>query len=141
MKCRWLLLTIIMTLAALAWAQTESAPAQAPPAKGDHHHMGADSGKMAEMHKQHMNAMKADVDKMKASLDQLKANVDKISEPTEKARWQANVDLWTVMVGHMEQMMKHMDAMGSEGMMGHGMGHHGGKDTPHSPPPTEPKPQ
>jgi hypothetical protein len=140
MNRKSLLLAMILTLASLAWAQTQSAP-QTPPAKGGHDQMGMEHhGKMTEMHKHHMGAMKADVDKMKASLDQLKTNVDKISEPAEKARWQANVDLWTAMVGHMEQMMKHMEAMGSDDMMGHEMMHHGGKGATPTPPPTEPKP-
>ena len=142
MNRKSLLLTVILTLAFVAWAQTESAPAQTPPSKGGHDQMGMEHHhEMMEMHKQHMAAMKADVDKMKASLDQLKANVDKISEPTEKARWQANVDLWAVMVGHMEQMMKHMGAMGHEGMMGPGMMHHDRKGSPPAPPPAEPRPQ
>jgi hypothetical protein len=137
-----LLLTAILTLASLAWAQTQSAPPSAPATKGGSGQMGMEHHtKMKEMHKQHMAAMQADVDKMKASLDQLKANVAKISEPTEKARWQSNVDMWTVMVGHMEQMMKHMEAMGPEGMMGPGMMHHGGMGTAPPPPPTESKPQ
>jgi predicted metal-binding membrane protein len=143
MNRKSLLLTVVLTLASLGWAQTESAPAQAPPPKGrpgqmgmEHHH------KMTEMHKQHMEAMKADVDKMKASLEQLKANVAKISDSAEKARWQANVDMWTVMVGHMEQMSKHMDAMGPGGMMGHDMMHHGHEGGPPvPPPPAAPKPQ
>jgi cell division protein FtsW (lipid II flippase) len=140
MNRKSLLLTVFLTLASLAWGQTQSAPPPAPTPKGGSGPMGMDHhNKMMEMHKQHMEAMQADVDKMKASLDQLKANVDKISDSAEKARWQSNVDMWTVMVGHMEQMMKHMDAMGSGGMMGCGMMHHGGMKP--SPPPTEPKPQ
>jgi len=145
MNRKSLLVIVMLTLASLAWAQTQGAPPQAPPAAGGpggHDQMGMEHhGKMMEMHKQHMEAMKADVDKMKASLDQLKANVAKISDAAEKERWQANVDMWTVMVGHMEQMMKHMDAMGPGGMMGHGMMHHGDKGTPPPSPPTELKPQ
>lgn len=128
------LLAVMLTLTSLAWAQ--SAPPQAPPpppAKGaEHHHQ------MADMHKQHMAGMKADVDKMKASLDELKANVATIGDPAEKARWQTNVDMWTVMVGHMEQMSKHMDEMGpGKGLMHH----HGEMGGPATPPPAEPKPQ
>ena len=137
-----LLLAVILTLASVGWAQTQSAPPPATPPKGGpgemdmgHHH------KMMEMDKEHMAAMKADVDKMKASLDQLKANVAKIGDPAEKARWQANIDMWTVMVGHMDQMMKHMDAMGPGGMTGHGMTHHDHQGGPPSPPPTPPQPQ
>ena len=49
------LLTVMLTLTSLAWAQSVP-PQTPPPAKGaDHHH------KMADMHKQHMDAMKADV--------------------------------------------------------------------------------
>ena len=142
MNRKTLLLTVLLTLASVAWAQTESAPAQTPPAKGGHDQMGMEHHhEMMEMHKQHMEAMKADLDKMKASLDQMKANVAKISDATEKARWQANVDMWTVMVGHMEQMMKQMDAMGPGGMMGPGMMHHDHRGEAPAPPPAEPKPQ
>ena len=142
MNRKSLLLTVILTLASLAWAQTQSAPPAAPATKGGSGQMGMEHhNKMKEMHKQHMEAMQADVDKMKASLEQLKANVDKISDSSEKARWQNNVDMWTVMVGHMEQMMKHMDAMGPGGMMGPGMKHHGGMGAAPPSPPTEPKPQ
>jgi cell division protein FtsW (lipid II flippase) len=145
MNRKSILLTVILTLASVGWAQTQSAAPQATPPKGapgahdqmgmEHHHQ------MMEMQKKHMDAMKADVDKMKASLEQLKANVEKIGDSAEKARWQSNVDMWTVMVGHMEQMSKHMDAMGSGGMMGHGEMHHGHKDGSSTPPPAEPKPE
>ena len=67
MKTKSFLLTLMLILTSLTWAQ--SAPPQTPPpppAKGaEHHHQ------MADMHKQHMEGMKADVDKMKASLEQL----------------------------------------------------------------------
>ena len=90
MNRKSLLLTVMLTLASLAWAQTQSAPPPAPATKGGSGQMGMEHhNKMKEMHKQHMEAMQADVDKMKASLEQLKANVAKISEPTEKARWQS----------------------------------------------------
>jgi hypothetical protein len=142
MNRKSLLLTVILTLASVAWAQTPSAPPSATPSKGGTGQMDMKHhDKMMEMDKQHMGAMKTDVDKMKASLDQLKANVAKIGDTAEKARWQANVDMWTVMVGHMEHMMKHMDAMGSGGMMGPGMMHHGDMGAPPPPPPSEPKPQ
>src|SRR5450759_4817036 len=101
MNRKSLLLTAILTLASLAWAQAQSTPPATPPKGGpDQMEMGHHHNKMKEMHKQHMEAMQADVDKMKASLDELKANVAKISNSAEKARWQSNVDMWTVMVGH-----------------------------------------
>lgn len=54
------------------------------------------------MHKQQMEAMKADMEKMKTSLAQMKANVSTISDPTENGRWQSNVDMWEVLIGHMD---------------------------------------
>lgn len=77
--------------------------------------------KMEAMHKEHMEAMKAQLQKLHANLDQMKASVDKIADASEKARWQANVDMWQVMVDHLDQMMKHMEAMPG---MGGGMMHH-----------------
>ena len=123
-----LLLAVLLTLASLSFAQT---PAN-PPASNPHDQMDmAHHDKMADMHKQHMEGMKADLDKMKASLEKMKANVAKIRNADEKERWQANVDLWSGMVAHMEQMMKHMDGMGPEmGMTGHGMMHHDGMGGP-----------
>ena len=116
MKRISIFLSVMSALVCLSFAQ-DQAP---PPAAAPHPQMGMDRQKMPEMHKQHMEAMKADIDKMNASLDQMKANVANISDATEKARWQNNVDLWTVMVGHMEQMMKHMEQMGpGMGMMPH----------------------
>ena len=118
------LLAAILTLASLSFAQT----APATPAPGSHDQMDmAHHDKMADMRKQHMEGMKADLDKMKASLEQMKANVAKIRNADEKERWQANVDLWSGMVAHMEQMMKHMDGMGPEKCpMCSGMMHHDG---------------
>jgi hypothetical protein len=126
---------VILMFVSLSLAQ--SAPAATPPPPA-HHPM--DNEHMAEMHKQHMDAMKADLDKMKASLEQMKANVSQISNAEEKARWQSNIDLWTAMIGHMEQMMKHMEHMGGMGMMGPGM-HHDHMGAPPSTPPDQKKPE
>lgn len=130
MKRNGLFFCVIFVLVSLSLAQDQSSPPPATP--GHHHQMAMDYQKMADMHKQQMEAMQADVDKMKASLDQMKANVASIGDANEKARWQTNVDLWTVMVGHMEQMLKHMEDMGpGMGMMSH---HHDMKGAPAAPP-------
>jgi len=132
------LLAAMLCAASVAWGQGESPqpPMGGPGMTGPN---GGQRQKMMEMHKQHLDAMKADVEKMKATLDQMKANVAKISDAGEKARWQSNVDLWTMMVGHMEHMMKEMDSLGP-GMMGPGMMHHGGMGGPPPNPPDQ-KPQ
>lgn len=101
---------------------------------------------MEAMHKEHMEAMKAQLQKLHADLDQMKANVNKITDANEKARWQANVDMWQTMVDHLDQMMKHMEAMPGPGMDGGMMRHHGmpgmGPGQPGaSPPPPPAKPQ
>jgi len=109
MNARSVLLAVVLSSASLCFAQT--APVASAPGPHDQMDMGSHD-KMADMHKQHMEGMKADLAKMKESLERMKTNVAKIHNPDEKERWQANVDLWSGMVAHMEQMMKHMDAMG-----------------------------
>jgi len=136
------LLALMLSVSAVAWAQGEATVPPPQPPLGGPGMTGPAGGprqKMMEMHKQHLDAMKADVEKMKATLEQMKANVAKISDAGEKARWQNNVDLWAMMVGHMEQMLKEMDSMGP-GMMGPGMMHHGGMGGPPANPPDQ-KPQ
>ena len=76
---------------------------------------------MEAMHKEHLEAMKAQIQKLHADLDRMKASVDQVADASEKARWQANVDMWQVMVDHLDQMLKHMEAMPG---MGGGMMHH-----------------
>jgi len=127
MKRISLFLCAIVALVCLSFAQDQSAQSAAAP----HHPTGMNLQKMADMHQQQMEAMKADLDKMKASLDQMKANVANITDDNEKARWQNNIDLWTSMVGHMEMMMKHMGP-------GMGMMHHPGMKPA---PPADQKPQ
>ena len=84
---------------------------------------------MMAMHKQEMDATKADVEKMKSSLAQMKANVAEIKDSAEKARWQTNVDMWETVVAHMDRMQKTMESIGPGMMHGPGMG---------GPPPTPP---
>jgi len=109
------------------WAQA-SAPAQSqipqPPdaqsAPPMHHPMGHD------MHQQHMQEMKAQLEKMHATLDQMKANLAKMKDPAAKQQAQLNVDLWQDMVGHLDGMVKMMSdgGMHERGMM------HGGAAMP-----------
>lgn len=97
------------------------------------------AAKMETMHKEHMEAMKAQLHKLHADLDQMKASVDNISDASEKARWQANVDMWQTMVDHLDQMMKRMEAMPGPGMGEGMMPHHGmGPGQPCAPPPPPP---
>ena len=102
------------------WAQA-SAPAQSqipqPPdaqsAPPMHHPMGHD------MHQQHMQEMKAQLEKMHANLDQMKTNLVKIKDPAARQQAQLNVDLWQDMVGHLDGMVKMMSdgGMHKRGMM------------------------
>jgi hypothetical protein len=102
---------------------------------------------MQAMCKEHIEAMKADVQKMHSAFDKMKANVASISNADEKARWQANIDMWQTMVDHHDQMLKHMEDAQAKGMgcgmMMSGMGMGGGM-SPMKPAPTGPaetKPQ
>ncbi|MBZ5572725.1 MAG: hypothetical protein LAO09_12715 [Acidobacteriia bacterium] len=127
MKHKILLLALLFTLASVAWAQDTQS--QAPASASKTQTRSAHRQHMMEMHKQEMDAAKADVAKIKSSLEQMKANVAKISDADEKARWQANVDMWETLAGHMDRMLQHMESMGP------GMGPMGG------PPPSDKKPQ
>lgn len=61
MNLKSLLLSVILTLASVAWAQTQSAPA--PPAKDGPSQMDMEHHSKKN-HKQQMKAMKADADKL-----------------------------------------------------------------------------
>jgi len=45
------------------------------------------------MHKQEMEAVRADIEKMKSSLAQMKANLLTIKDTNELSRWRDNVDM------------------------------------------------
>ena len=128
MKLTKLVLVLLFAFVAAVWAQDTQSQTPGQGAKGQMPHRQH----MMEMHKQEMDAMKADVAKMKSSLEQMKANVAKISNADEKARWQTNVDMWQTLVDHMDHMLQHMESMGPGMMHGQGMG---------GPPPTPKQPQ
>lgn len=109
---------------------------------------------MQALCKEHIEAMKTDVQKMHSAFDKMKANVASISNADEKTRWQANLDMWQTVVDHHEQMLKLMEnaqakgmgcgmMMGDMGMGGMMMQHPGkGPGAPPTPtPPNETKPQ
>lgn len=93
------------------WAQ---APAEAPsqqspaaqPEQPTHHPMGRD------MHQEHMQEMKAQLEKMHATLDQMKANLAKVKDPAAKQQAQLDVDLWEGMVHHLDGMVRMMSDQG-----------------------------
>ena len=64
MKLKSLLLVLIFALTPLIWAQ--DAPEQAPAGPGGNQVRAEHRKQMMEMHKQEMDAMKADVEKMKS---------------------------------------------------------------------------
>jgi hypothetical protein len=160
MKRNKLLSIALLLMTSLIWAQ--GAPSGQQSSTGTQAETQTPSpgtGQRAQRHermkamcKEHMEAMKTDVQKMHSAFDQMKANVATISNADEKARWQANVDMWQTVVDHHDQMLKHMEGAQSTGMgcgmmMGEmGMGgphHHGmGPGAPATPaPPSETKPQ
>ncbi len=157
MKPSRLLPILFLLLTTFAWpqgassGQQSSSGAQAgtqPPAPGGRAGTRAQRHEqMQAMCKEHIEAMKTDVQKMHSAFDKMKSNVASISNADEKARWQANVDMWQTMVDHHDQMLKHMEdaqakGMGCGMMMG-GMGMGDGM-SPMKPAPTGPaetKPQ
>jgi len=134
MKIKNFLLVLIFALTPAMWAQ--DGPPQAASGRGSRNQMRAEHlQKMMAMHKQEMEAARADIEKMKASLAQMKANVLMIRDPNELSRWRDNVDMWETVITHMDRMQQNMESMGPGMMHGHGMG--GSPPTP----PSEKKPE
>ena len=159
-----LFLLWVLLISSLALGQTtpsnQQSPSETQPGSAPAPEHGAQTGQRAQhreqmqaMCKEHMDAMKTEVQKMHSNLDQMKANVAKISNADEKARWQANVDMWQIVADHHDQMLKHMEdaqangmgcgmMMGDMGMGGGMMRHHGIGPMgapPNGPPPTKPQ--
>jgi hypothetical protein len=131
MMVKSLLLVLMFALTPAMRAQEK--PAQAPPGPGSGDQMRAEHRqRMMAMHRQEMEAMKADIEKMKSSLAQMKAVVLTIRDPNELSLWRTNVDMWETVVHHMDRMQKSMESMGPGMMHGPGMGG--------PPPPAEKKP-
>jgi hypothetical protein len=115
------LLNVCLWAQAAPPAQPQSPqPPDARSAPPTHHPMGHD------IHQQHMQEMKAQLEKMHATLDQMKANLIKMKDPAAKQQAQLNVDLWQGMVGHLDGMVKMM----SDGGMHEGGMMHGGAAMP-----------
>jgi hypothetical protein len=162
MKSSRFVLILLMLMTTWAWGQ--GTPSGQQPSSGTQAGTqpsapGAPAGQRAQRHeqmqamcKEHIDAMKTDVQKMHSAFDKMKTNVASISNADEKARWQANVDMWQTVVNHHDQMLKHMEdaqakGMGCGMMMGEmgmgGMMHHPGMGpaNPTPTPPAEAKPQ
>lgn len=154
----------ILLLLMTTWAWAQGTPSAQQPSSGTQTGTqpsapGAPGGQRAQrraemqaMCKEHIDAMKADVQKLHSAFDKMKANVASISNPDEKTRWQANLDMWQIVVDHHDRMLKHMEdaqakGMGCGMMMGEmgmgGMMHHPGMGpaNPTQAPPAETKPQ
>src|SRR5215813_14794954 len=98
---------ILVTL--IMWAQT--APRQAPHSHPDRDHLPAGQCQdMMEMHKQQIEAMRAEVEHMKKSLAQMKANLLTIRDSNEMDRWRNNAEMWQALVDHMDRMLKEMES-------------------------------
>ena len=154
----------ILLLLMTTWAWAQGAPSAQQPSSGTEAGTqpsapGAPAGQRAQrraqmqaMCKEHIDAMKTDVQKMHSAFDKMKANVTSISNADEKTRWQANLDMWQTVVDHHDQMLKHMEDAQAKGMgcgmmmgdmgMGGMMHQHGmGPASPTPTPPAETKPQ
>lgn len=121
MKVKSFLLTLVLALTSLSWAQdVQMSPKGSSQAQTEHRQQ------IIEMHKQEMEAMKADIEKMKSSLAQMKANILLIKDVNEMARWRNNVDMWEALLSHMERMQKDMESIAPGLIDPHHMGspHH-----------------
>jgi len=124
MKIKSFLFVLIFALTPAMWPQDK--PGQAPGGPGSGNEMRAEHRQqMMQMHKQEMEAVRADIEKMKSSLAQMNANLLTIKDTNELSRWRDNVDMWETVVTHMDRMQQNMESMGP-GIM------HG------APPPTPP---
>jgi hypothetical protein len=118
-------LTASLLLAGLLAAQNPPAPKNPPAAELPAAHTEHGPHAAANSHKQHMQAMKAEVEAMRAALAQMKANVASIKDASSKKQAQLDADLWERMVAHLEGMVNMMSGadQGDEaaccaGMMG-----------------------
>lgn len=90
---------------------TQPSPPGAPTGQGAQRR-----AQMQALCKEHIDAMKADVQKLHVAFDKMKANVTSITDADEKTRWQANLDMWETVVEHHDQMLKHMEDAQAKGM-------------------------
>ena len=121
MKIKSFRLVLIFALSPAMWTQDK--PTQAPPGPGSGGQMRAERRQtMTKMHKQEMEAMRADIEKMKSSLAQMKAVTLTIRDPNELSLWRTNADMWETVVSHMDRMQKNLESMGPGMMHSHGMG-------------------
>ena len=132
MKIKGSLLVLAFALTPVIRAQER--PAQAPPGPGSGDQMRAEHRQhVMAMHRQEMEAMRADIERMKSSLAQIKAIVLTIRDLNELSLWRTNVDMWETVVTHMDRMQGNMESIGP------GMMHEPGMGVP--PPPAEKKPE
>ena len=142
----------VLLLLMTTWSWTQATPSgQQPsngPQAGTQPSTPASRAQMEAMCKEHIDAMKTDVQKLHSAFDKMKANVASISNADEKTRWQANLDMWQTVVDHHDQMLKHMEEVQAKGMgygmmMGEmGMGammHHHGTGPANTPAETKPQ--
>ncbi len=127
MKSRAIVLSFVLAVASLGWAQ--GAPASPPPQQGGQTQAapgGTASGtpaqrraaRRAEMEKrraEHMEMMKAQIAKMNAKLDEMKAAATKITDPNSQKMAQLDIDMWQMVADHFNMMMKHMEEGGPMG--------------------------
>jgi len=162
MKASSFLLTILLVVVPLTWGQSATSTSSSQSSSGTQAGStqttapgprAARRERMRAMSKEHLEAMKSEVQKMHSAFDRMKSNVAAIANADEKERWQANLDMWEIVVQHHDQMLKHMEdaqasgmgcgmMMGDMGMGGGMMGHHGmgPMNAPPTPPPAT-KPQ
>jgi hypothetical protein len=102
----FLLVSILVT--PIVWAQT--APRQAPDSHPDRDRLASGQcQEMMEMHKQQIEAMRAEVEHLRKSLAQMKANLLTIRDSNEMDRWRNNAEMWQALVDHMDRMLKEME--------------------------------
>ncbi len=117
---------LILMICLATWAQAAPSSRSSTGAKVGNGQAGTSSGaagqraqrseQMQAMCKEHIEAMKTDVQKMHSALDKMKGNVAAVSNSDEKARWESNIEMWQIVVDHHDQMLKYMQGAQTNGM-------------------------
>ncbi len=127
MKFGSFVFVLVLVISLAAWAQDapssqqSSTRAQAGSGQRAASNVAAGQGaqhreRMQAMCREHIEAMKNDVQKMHSAFDKMKGNIAGIGNADEKALWQANLDMWQIVIDQHDQMLKHMQEAQAKGV-------------------------